>query len=410
MRSYPLLSILMLFSQAALAGIPSPSKTARPKLPKEPSQSVIAADNAFGFKLLKLIIEHGGEENVAISPLSAATTLQMTSNGARGYTQAKMLEALQASHLTMEQINRSAAELILSLHQKQPHTRLRIADGIWLKPGFKFQPDFLRINQTDYKSELGTIHGDPSIINNWVNRMTDGHIPHLFSSSDLRGNTAAILVNALYFHGNWLQKFDSAQTKLELFNVTPQQKERVPMMHQHGKYSYLKTEEFQSVALPYEGGRMEADFILPNHGVSTRGLLNNLTERWTELRRSYRSDDGEIAIPKFTIVSQNNLKNSLESLGMGIAFDPGHADLSGMAGNKGDLWIGKVVQKCFLQIDEHGATAAAATGAIVTMKAVLRPQNPFQLILDRPFLLLLRDAQTGSILFMARITNPKTRS
>jgi serine protease inhibitor len=369
---------------------------------------LIAGDNAFGLRLFGALAQTDHDQNIFISPTSAAIALTMAYNGAEGTTKEQMTAALALQGMSLTDVNQANAALLAQLTNLDPKVVLRIANGIWITTRGRLapKPDFLARTREYYGAEVDGLQGAPHTINAWVRKQTDGKINSIVSESDM-SNVVAILVNAVYFKGEWGQKFDKSATTNGIFTTQDGIKRDVPMMHANVKCPYLRGDGFQAISLPYGSGRARALLFLPDAGTKLADFLSKLTpENWSKWPQMFRAGTGSLALPRFRSEYEADLGKPLTDLGMGIAFVQGQADFAAMAGKTGDVWISKVRQKTFLEVNEEGTEAAAATGIVMRARAVVLTQH-FALTFDRPFLCAIQDNKTGALLFLGVIRDPQ---
>jgi serpin B len=214
------------------------------------------------------------------------------------------------------------------------------------------------------------------------------------------------LINAVYFKGQWQNKFDAARTQPQPFHLADGKTKQTPLMAQSGSYQYFKGENFQAVSLPYGQGGAALYLFLPNEGVSLSSWLGGLSfQNWQQWMTSFRNAQGDVKLPRFKMDYSRELNNALTALGMGVAFDRSKANFSGIREQK-DLFISQVKHKAVLEVNEEGSEAAAATSVAIGMTSVRREPERFSFIADRPFLLAIRDQQTGAILFLGAVFEP----
>lgn len=367
---------------------------------------LLSGDNEFGFQLFELLAKQKPGQNVFISPTSAALALQMAYNGANGETRRAMEQALDLQGLSIDQVNSANAALLAQLDSLDPAVKLRIANSIWVGKGgaLPVKLEFVQRNRDYYGAQVGDLTGAPGTINAWVRQQTNGKIDSIIGQSDL-ANVVAVLVNAVYFKGQWARKFDPSLTKNAVFTTQEGRRRDVKMMHQSGKYDYYQGEGFQAVRLPYGAGRMCAYLLLPNKNTQISGLLAALTpQNWNAWQVQFHLAQGDIGVPRFRSEYEADLNPPLTALGMGIAFRPNAADFSELAGRPGDVWIGAARQKTYVDVNEEGTEAAAATGIVMSTRAVIQLKH-FSMILDHPFVCILQDTKTGAILFLGQIVD-----
>lgn len=371
---------------------------------------LISSNIKFGLKLYSQVAKESAGKNVFISPASVGLALAMTYNGAVGETKQAMERALETEGMNHAELNRAYAALRQALENPDPKVQLNIANSLWARQGVTFNPDFIQRNKQFYGAEVSTLNfGDPSApatINSWVADKTKGKISKIVDSID--PHSILFLINAIYFKGKWTAEFDKAKTKEEPFTTGAGQQLRHPMMHQSGKYNYYEGKTFQAVSLPYGGDRVSMYIFLPANGASLSQLQSELTKtNWESWMKQFARVQGEVAVPRFKLEYEVDLNDALKALGMGIAFDPQRADLSGICQTSERAFINRVKHKTFVEVNEEGTEAAGATSVEVTVTSVMRPQKPFRMIVDHPFFFAIRDNKTGTLLFMGSINDPK---
>jgi serpin B len=378
----------------------------RPAVEGKFDKSLVAANNRFGFELFNQLQLKDKGKNVFYSPLSVALALSMAYNGADGETKEAMRRTLKIESLSLNDLNEASAALINSLRSSDPKVELAVANSIWARRELKFKEDFLERNRKFFAAEVASLDFGASsaltTINNWVSRNTKSKIPSIIDQ--IKPDDVVFLINAVYFKGQWENKFEKELTRNEPFYPLSGAQKEVPMMSQSGKYQYYRGEEFQAVRLFYGDKGASLDLFLPNEGSSIDDLLKKLSleqcEQWT---RSFHKTPGDIMIPRFKIDYESSLNDPLKAMGMGVAFVGGKADFSGMREQK-DLNISEVRHKAFVEVNEEGTEAAAATSVGIELSSA--PQ-PFSFKADHPFLMMIRDQRTGVILFMGVVVDPK---
>lgn len=380
-------------------------------LPRELSvaeQKLIIASNGFAFNFFREVVrQEDPDSNVFISPLSAAMALGMTYNGARGETQAAMAQVLGLDALTLQAANESFRSLIDLLRGLDPRVDFRAANSIWHLPGFRARPEFLDINRRFFDAQITALDfGSPKAvetINGWASDNTNGKIPEILKS--IGDNIVMLLINAIYFKGTWEYEFDRARTKEEPFTLRGGGQRAVSMMrHAGGAYvGYYEGAGFRAVDLPYGGGAYRMTIVLPDAGRDVDSVVAGLSsDAWSALAEGLTRDSVAIAMPKFQLRWDDSLNGVLKALGMEVAFT-GRADLSGIAGNPGDLFISFVKQGTFVDVNEEGTEAAAVT---VVGIGIICACGPPMFRVDRPFVFAIRERFSGTILFLGRIMNP----
>ncbi|MEO0020891.1 MAG: serpin family protein [candidate division WOR-3 bacterium] len=381
----------------------SPLRGANPPVAPE---LLAAAKNRFGFALVNELAAVQPAENLLISPYSIATALTMTATGAAGETKNVILKTLSLSGTRTEELNAGEKNLLDSLITARRNITLEIANSIWARHGIAFKSVFRRKLQHFYSAELFTLDFNSpdaaSRINSWVSRRTHDKIRSIISR--INPEHALFLINAVYFKGKWQQPFDPQLTAEDIFYLPDNRTVRVQMMHRSGKFSYFAGAGFEAVELPYGQGKISMFLLLPEEKTGLPALLKQLTpENWSAWRARFASRQGEIALPRFRIEYEQSLKPALSQLGMGLAFDLNRADFSAMC-SQPRLAIGDVKHKSFIEVNEEGTEAAAVTSVEMVMTAI--PVNSFNLVFNRPFLFLIQDNTTGTILFIGTVVHP----
>ena len=361
--------------------------------------SVASANTRFGFKLLQDLRERDSGANIFISPLSISIALTMTHNGAVGETEHAMAEVLEIEGLDRDAVNHSNAALRNSLEDPDPKVEISIANSIWSRQGVEFNPDFLERNRVFFGAEVASLDFSApeatEIINEWVNTNTNGKIEKIVDR--ISPQTLLFLINAIYFKGNWQDEFDKSQTRPGIFHLSDGNEKRVEMMRREGEYLYFRGENFEATILPYGDGRLGMYIFLPNRDSNLNKFLGNLNAgNWGDWISQFQDRRHDMMLPRFKLEYEVSLNDTLEALGMGIAFGSG-ADFSGMGPS---LFISEVKHKTFVEVNEEGTEAAAVT-AVVGVKSV-----PSVFRVDRPFFFAIYDTETETVLFMGVVTEP----
>lgn len=366
-----------------------------------------SANTRFGLKLFAEIAKQDAGKNVFVSPASVGLALAMTYNGAVGETKQAMERALEIQGMNHLELNQGYAQLRSALQSVDPKVELSIANSLWGKKDLSFNPNFIERTKQYYGAEVAVLDFDdpnaPATINMWVSDKTKGKINKIVDRIDPQA--ILFLINAIYFKGAWAVEFDKAKTKEEEFTTLAGKVKRHPLMHQSGKYSYFEGNGFQAVSLPYGAGQVSMYLFLPAKDSSLVEFQKNLSgANWDSWMGQFVMTDGEIAVPRFKLEYEIKLNDALKALGMGIAFDPNRADLTGIVENS--AFIKEVRHKTFVEVNEEGTEAAAATSVGVSVTSVMVPPKPFRMIVDRPFFCAIRDNKTGTLLFLGSIKDP----
>src|SRR6266536_1748604 len=287
---------------------------------------------------------------------------------------------------------------------------LRISNAVWTQDGLALRLEFERALVEAFRAGLhrADFRHDPEgtrrAINQLVSQQTAGKIPELFDPGAIRSDISLVLTNAIYLEARWLQAFDPDETRPEPFNLLSRGTTEVVMLHRRGSLGYAAGDGWRAVELPYRGGRLVMDVILPDEGRFDRFRDGLEVERLRELLGALDSREVRLALPRFDFDSDLDLRAPLQALGMRIAFTDA-ADFSGIT-DEAALRVDRVVQRAHVEIDERGTTAAAATGATMQLVSVVTPSRPIELRVDWPFLFAVRDRMTGALLFIGQVTNP----
>jgi serpin B len=378
--------------------------------PSTAESGVVADNTKFAINLYHRLPSREG--NLFFSPYSISTALAMTYGGARGQTAKQMAQTLQINlpdHELHPAFAALAKELDAIRHKGQ--VQLSVANSLWPQSGFEFRRDYLDLCRTYYGTAIFPVdfvgHAEDSrqAINRWVEDNTNHKITDLLGPGSVDG-ARLVLVDAIYFKGKWASPFKTNRTRDEPFYISPGMSNNVLLMQQTDRFGYAEFDDLQILGMPYAGGDLSMVVLLPREKNGLGELETKLTPPnlalWTAKLVRQKV---EVFLPKFKATSEFSLAGTLAGMGMTDAFDPNKANFSGMDGRK-DLYISKVVHKAFVDVNEEGTEAAAATGIVVTF-GMASPPNPIPVFrADHPFLFLIRDNRTGTILFLGRMTNP----
>jgi serine protease inhibitor len=384
--------------------------------PQSASVDVAAADNAFGFRLLNALQKTIPSDNVVLSPVSAALDLSIVLNGAAGQTRQEMLAALSLSGSELSAINTANAQLIKVIRTPTKNVSLSVADSLWVDSRrATLRPDYVKQTQAWYDAELTDLDfSNPSAatrINSWASAETHGRISKVIDRIDAAN--LLLLLNAVYFKGQWAHKFDAAQTQQRDFTLAGGAVKKVPRMAQSGRFDYFETPQMQAIRLSFGAGDLVMTVLLPAKSSNLGALQAELTpENWTRWQAQYAPRSGKIELPRFELKSNYRLNEPLQTLGMTRAFQLGGAELTGMfspapgQSGAGRFFISLVLQSTYWKVDEEGSEAAAVTTVGVRSAAVARPEQPFEMIVDRPYFCAIEDRRSGVLLFIGAIHDP----
>jgi serpin B len=353
---------------------------------------------------VQLYREFGTKEgNLFFSPYSISSAMGMTYAGARGETAMQMKEAL---HFRLEQagLNSGFRSLNQALHANAQSSgqKLSIANALVLTGG-KVSDAYRKILTTYY--DAGIFGGGLEAINGWVKKKTEGKIDKILE--ELSPNSVCVILNAIYFKGVWETQFEKKATFDAPFRLSGGQEVKTPFMHRKGDFKLLDEKDFQALSLPYKGNTLSMVVLLPKTVDGLAGLEDALyaedLKGWLAKLDKQRGQKVSLYLPQFKLETKYDLAGPFQRMGMKDAFSPA-ADFSGMGWPKGDLWIGQIKHRAFVEINEEGTEAAAATAVEMVTKAA--PVRDLVFRADHPFMFLIRDNATGTILFIGRVANP----
>jgi len=370
----------------------------------------------FAFDIYQQIQSQPG--NLFYSPYSISSALAMTYAGAEGSTAEEMAatlrfildqENLHPAFNALDQKLDSLAEIEVPQDQGDPF-QLNIANAIWGQKDFHFESDFLDLLAENYGAGLRLLDyvSQPEksrlAINEWVSDETKEKIQDLIPQGGIDSDTRLVLSNAIYFKATWLKPFNENLTEEGMFYGLEGEEILAQMMKtgQDASFRYLKEDGYQVVELPYIGNQVSMLVVVPDQGKFEGYEAQFSIEELNHIVDSLNYSPLELTFPKFEFETEISLASTLATMGMPTAFSDA-ADFSGMTGAK-DLFISDVFHKAFVSVDEEGTEAAAATAVVMSLTSM--PESPIELTVDRPFLFLIREHETGTVLFMGRVVNP----
>jgi serpin B len=317
--------------------------------------------------------------------------------------------------LSPNRLHPAMGALLSDLNAPHDGYQLRVADALWAQQGNTFLDDFLELMKDDYGAGFNQVDFKDATeaarltINQWVGQKTDDKIKDILQPGVLTPQTRLVLTNAIYFKGTWQTQFDKAQTKDEDFHLSLANTIKSLLMHREGPFKYFDGGTFQALELPYKSEELSMIVFLPNDVSGLSSLEQSLSASNTQLwlRQLAAVPKVVLTMPKFKMTRQFGLKGALGALGMPQAFEKNAANFSGMTGKR-DFVMSAVIHKAYVDVTEEGTEAAAATAVVISRAlavAPIRTQPPI-FRADHPFIFLIRDNRSGSILFMGRVTNP----
>jgi len=373
------------------------------------------ANTDFSMALLKKLSEKNNTANIFFSPFSISSALAMVLLGARGNTATQMSECLK-THNIQDDIHASFAKLLSELNKADAPYALSVANRLYGEQSYQFVEEFLTLTRKHYSAELESVdfinksEAARLNINNWVEKNTQGKIKDLLTQDAVDSMTRLVLVNAIYFKGNWNKQFQESATRDAKFNLNKNQSKPVKMMYQKTKFplTYIPEANCQILEMPYKGKELSMLIFLPNEMEDSSTGLEKMEKELTydnfvEWTRPDMMDEIEVQVglPRFKMEEKYDMKEVLMSMGMVDAFTM--SDFSGMS-PANNLVLSKVIHKAFVEVNEEGTEAAAASGAVMMLRCALRPAS---FIADHPFLFFIRHNPSMSILFAGRYCSPE---
>ena len=378
-----------------------------------PEQELVQTSNAFAFELFKKVEEMSADNNIFISPLSVSMALHMTANGATADTKEEMKAILGVSQLSDAEANQAVedlTELLLTMDRK---VALSIANSIWYRNTLTLQDEFAQLIEEHYDGRIegldfSNTDAVKNTINGWVEQKTNGKIKNLLE--DVSPDVVMYLVNAIYFKADWQYQFDAGRTEEAPFFTESAGEVRVPMMFSKGiKLRSFFHEKFRLVEIPYGNGQFMMSILLPHEGYTTEDVLTMMdAETFAQWSEQADTLSTELYMPRFKTEFKMELKPGLKAMGMETPFGS-TADFSGFFQDDiGEaLEISEVIHQSFIEVNESGTEAAAATSVGIALTSVGGPQRPLFIRIDRSFIYLIHEKQSGAILFAGKMTNPQ---
>lgn len=400
-----------LLLSGALAGAVAPRKG------NDALTKLARSSNAFGFDLYQRL--RGKPGNLVVSPASVTTALTMPWGGARGETAEQMRRVLRLEG-TADEVMAASGQLSRSLQDPSRPIVFRIANQLFAEKTYKLVPAYVQktraafgapVELLDFKQATERSRGR---INQWVENKTERRIQNLIPPGGIEQETRLVLVNAIYFLGDWQIPFNSGETHTAPFHLTASKKKDVPTMHRTGSFRFAQKDGVTAVEIPYKGGELSMLILVPDQIAGLAAVESTLdVKRLDAIVSALSADRVDLSLPKFEVNPGESLSlgKDLKALGMPLAFDRGRADFTGIANPskpEDRLFFSKVFHKGFVRVDEKGTEAAAATAVVALVPASV-PAMPRQVRADRPFLFLIRDNASGLVLFLGRVSDPSQK-
>jgi serpin B len=400
-----LCTCLALFAGHAVFAAPTSSNAAD-------QAEAVNGSNAFAVDLYAQLSKQPG--NLFFSPESISTAFGMAYAGARGETATEMQHVF---HFTLppDRLHPAMGALLAAMNAQHKGYELNVADALWAQQDASFEESYLKLVQSDYGAGFHRINFKISpdsvraTINAWVEKQTNDKIKDLLGPGVLNSSTRLVLTNAIYFKGDWQEPFDTGATQKEEFHLSTTQWVMAPMMHRTGSYSYYDGGTFQALELPYAGNEISMVVLLPKQtdglAVLEQSFASGVAGGW--IQKLEPVDKVILTLPRFTMTQQFELSSALSAMGMAQAFGSS-ADFSGMTG-KPDFSISAAIHKAYIDVNEKGTEAAAATSIVMrstAMRQEFPAPPPIVFRADHPFLFILLDTRSGSMLFLGRVADP----
>jgi serine protease inhibitor len=374
------------------------------KMAEGVDQGLVNLNTDFALKIFKELSNEDKNINVFISPISISIAAAIAYNGAKNSTQQEIAETLEFKDYSTEKLNSSFKGLLSSMTDIDAMVELYSGNSVWFKKDFNIEKDFTDLAGNYYNASIyNEDFNSPDTagkINNWVSEATEGKITKIVDSATLK-DAVMYLANAIYFKGQWTDKFKAENTEEDDFFLTDKNIKKVQMMSNIKKYEYYQGDDFQMIRMPYGRGKAAMYVLLPNEGIGINDFINSLSR---DLLSSYISGgistETILKFPKFNIeYGAKSLVGPLKNLGMADAFSTEKADFGSIAPR---MYISQIEHKAIIEVNEEGTVAAAASSFGMGATAV----RPVDFIVNRPFILLIRDDRTGNILFIGKILQP----
>jgi len=411
MKKYITYIVVILISVSSLLSCekadPIQKETPKITLNKKAAE-IIEADQAFGFELFREVYNLSEEDNIMISPLSVSYALGMTYNGAAGTTLQAFNDVLHFGDLTSEEVNESYKDLMDQMLNLDDKIEFSIANSIWYRLGFQVLSEFIATNKEYFDAEVKEIDfSDPQTvedINQWIEDKTNGKIKDMLDFIPV--DAVMYLINAIYFNAPWKYEFEKGETYQGDFNLADGTKHQVDYMRVSGNFQYTSNADFTAVELPYGDSTFSMVVMLPSTEKEVSDLVSVLDgTHWDAWFENSIYTGVQIDLPKFKYEFKKLLNDPLTDLGLGVAFSEVEADFTRIHPD-GDLFISRVIHQTFIDVQEEGTEAAAATIVEISFTST-GGGDPINFKADKPFLYLIKENSTGAIVFIGKVGKPE---
>lgn len=370
---------------------------------------IIQADNALAFELFREVNQLSTADNIMISPLSISYALGMTYNGAAGSTLQAFNEVLRFGDLSSDEVNESYKDLMEQMLNLDDRVDFSIANSIWYKEGFEVIPDFIQTNQAYFDAAVEEVDfSNPNtlaLINGWIEDKTNNKIKDMLDV--IPGNAVMYLINAIYYNAPWKYEFDKSETYGGDFELSGGSSHQVDYMRVSGNFQYTSNDEFIAVELPYGDSAFSMVVMLPVHGSTIHDLITGMEiGKWGKWFENSRLTGVQVDLPKFKYDFKELLNEPLKNLGLGVAFSPDEADFTRMTPSK-DVWISRVIHQSFIDVQEEGTEAAAATIVEMFERSSGGGASAIPFKANKPFVYLIKENSTGAIVFLGKVGKPE---
>jgi serpin B len=370
---------------------------------------IIEAGKAFGFELFREVHKQSEEDNIMISPLSVSYALGMTYNGAAGTTLEAFNDVLHFGDLTTQEVNESYKDLMDQMLNLDDKIEFSIANSIWYRLGFQVLSEFINTNKDYFDAEVKEVDfSDPQtveLINQWIEDKTNNKIQDMLDFIPV--DAVMYLINAIYFNAPWKYEFEKGDTYQGDFSLADGTKHQVDYMRVSGNFQYTSNEDFTAVELPYGDSTFSMVVMLPSGEMKVSDLVAKLdVAHWDSWFDDSRFTGVQVDLPKFKYDFKELLNGPLTDLGLGVAFSEFEADFTRI-NSDGNLFISRVIHQTFIDVQEEGTEAAAATIVEISLTSIGGGGSPIYFKADKPFLYLIKENSTGSIVFIGKVGKPE---